>query len=132
MFAFDILNNDVLHEIFLFIPISIKRQLNTTYYYKYCPRIPLLNSFVRAAIRKDYDFIFSYHLTLHYERWLSITQWYYKNMKFHNYIEYIRYLCIEYESMRCKNKLNALENKYKPNAQKKYKKKKIRNIRWNN
>ena len=129
---FDMLNTDVLSEIFLFVSGDIKRQLNTSYYYKYHPTIPRLHSFLRNVIRKDYDFIFANYLKLYYQRWEKINHWLYKNMKFFNYIEYIRYLCDEYEGNRCKANLIAFENQYKPNIKNKYKKKKIRNIRWNN
>ena len=128
----DILNRDVLSEIFLFIPQHIKRNLNKDFYQQYeAPKIQRMNSFMRTIIRKDYAFVFEYYLKLYYWRWRKITQWVYKFMKFHNYIEYIRYLCCEYKSDRCKSKLNTFEKELKPNERKKYKKMVIRNIRWN-
>ena len=129
----DILNDDVISEIFTFIPHRVKRNLNKDLYQKsQTPTILRMDSFLRTIIRKDYAFIFDYYLTRHYHKWRRITRWIYKNMRFHNYTDYVRYLCCEYESEHCKEKFNMLENKLKPNTKKKYKKMKIRNIRWNN
>ena len=129
----DILNDDVLSVIFTFIPHFIKRKLNRAFHQKSAPPpISRMHTFLRTIIRNDYAFIFNYRLKLHYKQWRKIHPWIYKNMKFHNYIEYLRYLCCVYKSERCKNKLNALENELKPNVKKKYKKMKIRNIRWSN
>ena len=128
-----VLNEDVLSEIFIFIPQHIKRNLNKDLYQKSQP-FPILrmDSFLRTIIRKDYAFIFNYYLIKRYHKWRKITRWIYKNMRFHYYTDYLRYLCCEYESEHCKEKLNILENKLKPKAKKKYKKIRIRNIRWNN
>ena len=129
----DILNDDVLGEIFQFIPNDVKRTLNK-HFYNQCPsKNPIrMHSFMRSIIRRDYVLPFECYLKANYARWRKIKQWIYKDMKFHNYIEYIRYLCYEYESNRCQNKLNTLEDQIKPNEKKIYKKIKIRHIRWNN
>jgi len=130
---FDILNTDVLGEIFRFIPSDVKKPLNKKFYNQCPPKNPIrMDSFMRSIIRKDYALPFERYLKANYSRWRKITKWLYKNMKFYNYIEYIRYLCIECESNRCQNKLNMLEDKLKPNNKKIYKKIKIRHIRWNN
>lgn len=129
----DILIDDVLGVIFDFIPITTKRMLNKQWHNKYtAPNPKRMNTFMRAVIRHDQYFIFEYYLTINYTKWRKISPWLYKNMKFHNYIEFIRYLCCEHTSGRCQCKLKALEDKLKPNRKKKYKKMKIRSIRWNN
>ena len=51
---------------------------------------------MRTIIRKDYAFIFELHLKYNYKRWRKLTRWIHKNLKFHNYIEYLRYLCHTY------------------------------------
>ena len=128
----DILNRDVLGEIFDFVPPQIKRKLNKTFHQKYPANILRMDSFMRTIIRKDYAFIFELHLKYNYKRWRKLTRWIHKNLKFHNYIEYLRYLCHTYKSNSCKNKLIAFEKIKNPNKKKKYKKMKIRNIRWSN
>ena len=133
MISLDILNMDVLGEIFSYIPEHVKRNLNKTYYNLSAPpHITNMDSFIRCIIRQDADIIFAPHLKKNYKRWRKIKNWIYKNMKFFNYIEYLRYLCCLYESQKCKEILLRLEKEIKPNAKKKYKKMKIRSIRWNN
>ena len=57
-----ILNEDVLSEIFTFIPQHIKRNLNKDFYQKSHPApILRMDSFLRTIIRKDYAFIFNYY-----------------------------------------------------------------------
>jgi len=133
MLKLDILNPDTLGEVFSFIPLSVKRTLNKTYYTQSPPpSIAKFDSFFRTIIRIDAHFIFYPHLAKNYKLWRSIKGWHYKNMKFFNYIEYIRHLCCHYNSQKCKAELSLHEEKIKPNRKKKYKKMKIRNIRWNN
>ncbi len=128
----DVLCMDVRGEIFTFIPSSVRKQLNKQLYLENTSHIPQKNSFIRHIIRRDWDFIFQYHLEKNYTSWLKIRNWIYKNMVFYNYIEYLRHLCNEYQSGRCKNSMNIFEKKIKPKAKKKYKKVRIRNTRWNN
>lgn len=133
MESFDILNDDVLGEIFQFIPNDVKRMLNKKFYSNPPTKNPLrMDSFMRSIIRTDYALPFECYLKANYSQWRKLRRWVYKDMKFHNYIEYIRYLCYEWESNRCQNKLKSLEDQIKPNEKKLYKKIKIRHIRWNN
>ena len=132
MESFDILNKDVLNIIFEFIPTSIKFSLNKDFYKANKRNISIPDTFLRNIIRLDYSFIFEYHLVKKYKKWRKITRWIYKNMTFHNYVEYIRYLCIEYESSKCKKLLIIFEKKINPKKKKKYKRIGIRNTRWSN
>ena len=128
----DVLCMDVRGEIFTFIPSFVRKQLSKQLYLENTSHIPQKNSFIRQIVRKDFGFIFQYHLEKNYTSWHKLRNWIYKNMVFYNYIEYIRYLCNEYQSGRCKNIMNILEKKIKPKEKKKYKRVRIRNTRWNN
>ena len=132
MTLFDILNDDVLNIIFEFIPSFIKFSLNKQFYNTSQRTIAMPDTFIRNVIRYDYPFIFEYHLVKRYQKWRKISRWIYKNMVFHNYVEYVRHLCIEYESSKCKKKLITYEKRINPQKKKKYKRIGIRNTRWNN
>ena len=129
---FDILNDDVLNIIFEFIPPSVKFSLNKQLYKINERKIPKLDTFLRNIIRLDYPFVFEYYLVNKYKKWRKITRWIYKNMIFHNYVEYSRYLCIIYESSKCKKILLTHEKKINPQRKKKYKRIGIRSTRWSN
>ena len=132
MCSFDILNDDVLNVIFEFIPTFIKFSLNKQFYKTKKRKIAKPDTFLRNIIRLDYSFIFEYHLVKKYHKWRKISRWIYKNMIFHNYVEYIRHLCIVYESSKCKKLLIIHEKKINPQKKKKYKRIGIRNTRWSN
>ena len=124
---------DIVGIIFSFIPLPIRRQWNRKYHTE-CPiKDPVrLYTFTRKLIRNDHYFTFESYLKKNYLRWNKRKQYIYKNMKFYNYIEFLRYLCCIHNSSKCQGKLLDFENKLKGKDRKKYKKIKIRNIGWSN
>jgi hypothetical protein len=124
---------DLVNIIFNFVPMSIKRQWNKKYHSECTTENPVrLYTFMRAIIREDHYFTFDCYLKKKYFQWNKPRPWFYKNMKFPNYIEFIRYFCQKNNSGKCQQKLLLFEGELKPNNKKKYKKIKVRNIRWNN
>ncbi len=124
---------DIVGIIFSFIPMSIKRQWNRKYHTQCPTETPIrLYSFTRALIRNDHYFTFNSYLKKKYSQWNKRKLYIYKNMKFYNYIEFIRYFCRIHNSSKCQEKLLDFEEKLKRNSKKKYKKIKIRNIGWSN
>ena len=134
MNATNILCDDVLNYIYEFVPNDVKKSLNKSLFKEYSSDYPIkrLNSFFINIIRQDYSFILECHMKEKFKRWYKLRNWIYKNMVFHNYIEYLKYLCIEYESQKCRNMIRNIEEELQPEAGKKYKKKRIRNTRWSN
>jgi len=134
MNATNILSDDVLNYIYEFIPKHVKKSLNKSSFKEYTKTycIPRLNSFFTNIIRRDHSFILECHIEDKFKGWYKLRNWIYKNMVFHNYIEYLKYLCIEYESQKCRNVIRYYEEKLQPEVGKKYKKKRIRNTRWSN
>ena len=134
MNAANVLCDDVLNYIYEFVPNDVKKSLNKSLFKEYSSDYPIkrLNSFFINIIRQDYSFILECHLREKFKRWYKLRNWIYKNMVFHNYIEYLKYLCIEYESQKCRNMIRNIEEELQPEAGKKYKKKRIRNTRWSN
>jgi hypothetical protein len=134
MNAANVLCDDVLNYIYEFVPNDVKKSLNKSLFKEYSSDYPIkrLNSFFINIIRQDYSFILECHMKEKFKRWYKLRNWIYKNMVFHNYIEYLKYLCIEYESQKCRNMIRNIEEELQPEAGKKYKKKRIRNTRWSN
>jgi len=134
MTAANMLCDDVLNYIYEFVANDVKKSLNKTLFKKYSSEYPIkrLNSFFINIIRQDYSFVLECHLRERFKNWYKLRNWVYKNMVFHNYIEYLKYLCIEYESQKCRNMIRSIEKEIQPEAGKKYKKKRIRHTRWSN
>ena len=134
MTAANMLCDDVLNYIYEFVSNDVKKSLNKTLFKKYSSEYPIkrLNSFFINIIRQDYSFVLECHLRERFKSWYKLRNWVYKNMVFHNYIEYLKYLCIEYESQKCRNMIRSIEKEIQPEAGKKYKKKRIRHTRWSN
>ena len=124
---------DIVNIIFSFIPISIRCQWNRKYHAECTTKDPIrLYTFTRTLIRNDHYFTFDCYLKKKYFQWIKKRSYIYKNMKFYNYIEFIRYFCHIHNSSMCQQKLLAFEKKLKRKSKKKYKKIKIRNIGWSN
>jgi hypothetical protein len=134
MNAANVLCDDVLNYIYEFVPNDVKKSLNRSLFKEYSLEYPIkrLNSFFINIIRQDYSFVLECHLREKFKRWYKLRNWIYKNMVFHNYIEYLKYLCIVYESQKCRNMIRNIEEEIQPEAGKKYKKKRIRHTRWSN
>jgi len=124
---------DIVGIIFSFIPLPIRRQWNRKYHQECPTKDPIrLYTFTRKLIRNDHYFTFESYLKKYYSQWNKRKKYIYKNMKFYNYIEFIRFFCRNHNSSRCQEKLLILEGILKRKSKKKYKKIKIRNIGWSN
>ena len=130
-----ILCDDVLGVIFNFLRPQDKVFLNHDYYKKYHSAliIPRYDSFLRNIIRKDYHLIFERHLSQRYDGWWRLKQWIYKDMKFYNYVEYLRWFSLNHNCQKCRSVIENMIHQKQSYAKKKYKKVRIRNTgKWNN
>ena len=112
------LNNDVLNQIWSFISFKLNPHLlilNKNYYMINRPitKINNLDSYIRFLIRNDYNFLFSFFLLHTIIKKINIYKKYkYKKERYKNYIHFLRGLCINYNSNKCKILLTIFENKY--------------------
>ena len=138
MNPYDILNEDVISVILLYISPNKKKLLNKKYYCKLATKctIPRMHSFITDVVLRDYSFVFEIYLRYKFRRWTRLQNWIYNNLVFYNFIEYLKYLCINQTTMieegRCYPIIRAIEEELQTEAEKKYKKKRIRNTRWSN
>jgi hypothetical protein len=94
-------------------------------------KISIINyeNYNRDMIRRDNEMVFNMILRENYNKWCEIKQYRYKNMIFINYIYFIIYYCIEYDSNNCSNVINIFfkehglgKNLHKKNV--------VKYIRW--
>jgi len=141
MIPVDILINhipeDVIRYIGTFIPLKTQLFLsrecyekNQQFLWEKCYKE--YDNNIRKIIRKDYDYIFLYKLELNYFRWRKVKKWVYKNNIFKTFNDYLRYLCIEYNSSKCKKKLTDYEKKNGTFRKNKFKNIRSIRTRWSN
>lgn len=100
------LPDDIIREIFDYIPRQKVVFINSSYYnlYHYLIKndIQLFESYIRDMIRSDYYFVFKQLIRENIEIWIRNRQYRYKNMVFSNYIYFVLHFCIENKSERCR------------------------------
>jgi len=125
---------DIVGLIGEFLPLQISVFLNKENYENNQTAISVLcdNKNIRKIIRSDYYYLFQHKLKFNYNRWKKIRKWTYKNQIFPTFNDYLRFLCIEYHSSKCKKVLDNYEKNI--GCFRKNKFKNIRSIRckWSN
>ena len=112
------LNNDVLKQIWSFISFKSNPHLLILNKYNYISNRPItkinnIDSYIRFLIRNDYNFLFSFLLLNTIIKKININKTYkYKKEKYKNYIHFLRSLCINYNSNKCKILLINFENNF--------------------
>ena len=66
------------------------------------PSIKDYESYIRAMIRQDNEFVFKKIVEENYNKWYEFKQYKYKNMIFNNYLYFVMNFCIENESNNCR------------------------------
>jgi phosphoribosyl-ATP pyrophosphohydrolase len=82
--------------------IFTNRENYNLYHYLLKPSIKDYESYIRAMIRQDNDFVFQKIIEENYNKWYEIIQYKYKNMIFKNYLYFVMNFCIENESNNCR------------------------------
>ena len=89
------------------------------------------DSYLRCMIRENCDWIFNFIIEENYNYWIKPKKIIYDNQIFTNYLDYVHYLTVQFNSQKCKaiflNFVNV--SGYMKN---KHKKKKIKMIKWTN
>ena len=88
--------------------------------------------YMRKIIRKDYNYLFERNINSNYKKWHKIKKWTYKNRILSNFIDYLRFLCIENGSNKCKKILDTYEKQNGYYHKKKFKNIKTIRCKWNN
>jgi len=129
------LPNELVDIISSYIPNQVIIFLNKKIYIKKHNQIKKYifknqyENYIRAMVRRDNEFVFSFLIQENFERWLFFKNYAYKNTLYSNYIFFLLEYCIENESEKCKQ----IINKYIINAglsKNQYKKNTYKNIRW--
>jgi len=141
MISIDILNNkisseDVIREIGLFLPIETIMFLNKSKYEEYQKFIwsgwnKGYERLLRRILRNDYDYLFFQKLKINYKKWIKLKNWRYNNIVFGSYLNYLRFLCDEYNSGKCKKILDSYKKKQGFNKNK-YRNNRHVRVRWSN
>jgi hypothetical protein len=101
------LPDDIIREIFDYIPRQKLVFVNITYYnlYHYLLKnhIQIYESYIRDMIRTDNYFVFERLIRENMDSWIKNRQYRYRNMVFSNYIYFVLHFCIENNSDRCRN-----------------------------
>ena len=95
------------------------------------PSIIEYESYIRAMIRQDNEFVFKKIIEENITKWYEIRQYKYKNMVFNNYLYFVMNFCIENESNSCRKTILEFlkehglgKNLHKKNV--------VKYIRWKN
>ena len=128
----NILPEDIVNLIGEFLPLTITVFLNKKNYEDNQEFITCDDKNIRNIIRKDYYYLFQQKLKKNYKKWNKIRRWIYKNEIYPTFNIYLRYLCINFQSSKCKKILDDYEKEIGS-----FKKKKFKNIRsircrWSN
>ena len=128
------LPEDVVGVIGQFLPLQIAVFLNRknyennqTYISQNCD-----NKNIRKIIRNDYNYLFYHKLKFNYKRWKKLRKWVYKNQIFPTFNVYLRYLCVEYGSSKCKETLDIYEKEIGSFRKNKFKNIRSIRCRWSN
>ena len=128
---------ELVNIIYLYIPLSIKGALTANFFREYYNK--RLNSmmfseyskhdtYIRDVVRNNRTFPFRLLINNAFLVWERNRIWRWKNLKFPDYLSYIRYLSIKYKNPQIKNIIDV-NKKYL--SRKKPKKISSRNILWN-
>lgn len=129
--------HELVYYICDFIPMTILLWTNKKLYIKHHKLIQnMINeeqyeNYIRDMIRQDNDFVVALLMKENLKQWLFFKRYQYKNVRYANYIAFLKNYCIENDSTNCRNIINdnmnisgLSKNEHKNNI--------VRNIRWTN
>ena len=128
---------ELVNIIYLYIPLSIKGTLTVNFFREYYnKRLNFMifseyskhDTYIRDVVRNNRTFPFRLLINNAFLVWERNRIWRWKNLKFPDYLSYIRYLSIKYKKPQIKNIIDV-NKKYL--SRKKPKKISSRNILWN-
>ena len=130
----NIISEDLVSNIFLYIYPGILVTTSKEYYLKYYKFIKKkiiperYESYIRNMVRLDNAFTFSPLLNESVHRWKRMNKYYYNQQIFTNYLYFLEFFALENESTNCRN---LIKEKAEAVLGKNWHKKiKVRNCRW--
>jgi len=69
-------------------------------------------SYIRAVVRKDMNFVLRTLLEEIYNKWLNMTHWLHNHTYYSNYIDFLQDFCIEHESDKCLEEITNMRLSY--------------------
>ena len=139
MHSVELLPEDMIGEIYEYIPITTLYALNKILFARYYQIIvsrytindPTFQRYIRHIIRQDCHFQLVYLLQDNFLTWDKPLSWKYKQNTFPSYIVFLRLLCNDHNSQRCKNLINEYLERSICNK-KIHKKIRYKNTKWSN
>ena len=128
---------ELVNIIYIYIPLSIKSSLTVAFFHEfYNEKLKSMifseyskhDTYIRDLVRNNRTFPFRLLINNAFLAWERNKIWRWKNLKFPDYLSYIRYLSIKYKKPQIKNLIDV-NKKYL--SRKKPKKISSRNILWN-
>lgn len=110
---------EILEIIWDFLPEKSKAFVTKSYYEKYhklyiYPLLkPRYDSYIRFVIRNKYLFLMEQNLTDHYQSWITLYNWRYRQETYTSYIHYLLTMSFEYNSQSI---INLLRETIKKNS----------------
>lgn len=129
----DKLPNELIDIIYSYMPsykkVFLSKQSYIKYHYLIQPKIVCYDSFIRACIRSDNNFVFNIHVIENNKKWLNKKKYNYNNNIFANYGYFLMHYCIEQRAENCKKILIDYWNEHGL-CQNRHKKIVSKHIRW--
>jgi len=132
------LPEDICGVIYIFLPLRTKALLTKKQFLEnYRIKIKSMNfnnyakydTYIRDIVRNRREISFNIVLRAAFIHWIKPKTWKIENMSFPDYLSYVRYLIILYDSPRLKSEITDTKNHL---ARKSYKKIRSKNISWSN
>jgi len=60
-----------------------------------------IEQYIRAMVKDDNNFVFKHLLVENYKRWLNMTNYYYKECIYGNYLYFLKSYAIDNEAIKC-------------------------------
>lgn len=113
------LPDDIMHEIYEWLPYTVVGTLTKTEYIKnHCyiqervrKNYKRYRRFIRCLIRQDNVSLFETYLELDGVRWSRFLGWY-EDGRHRSYLHFLRYLATKFESCRCLYVINMFMERY--------------------
>jgi hypothetical protein len=131
------LPDELVKEVFTFIPLSVLLWTNKKMYIKYHNLVKYLipsslySPYTRDVIRRDSLFVFDLLVKEQGNIWLNSKKYCYNDFIYESYFKCLYQLAIEYQSSQCRNRMSTYLKK-SGLSKNQHKKNVARNITWTN
>ena len=128
--------DEILQEIFYFIPSSTKKLLNKklfkSHYFVIVTQTKIntqYHNYMRHLLHNNCYLHIQINLDIHYIKFLKLKRWRYKNKTYPNYLMFMKSFALYNDSQKT---YQLLKDYLHPSKKNKYKRIRTKNIRWTN